>query len=166
MRKIQSLLLVVVCLVSMTTAAFGAKKTAPESLKLSVMKKFPQAENLVWEEDGKFYMVSFDHADVQKYVRIDATGNFHEIGFYSDDEMSAKVTAAIDAAYPEGYVESVFKTEMPNKVYGYMVIVDNGDSRQEVVYNLEGKKLRDRKLPKLDIEDENGGSDEGSDDWK
>ncbi len=165
MKKIQSLLLVVVCLVSMTTAAFGAKKTAPESVKISIMKKFPQAENLVWEEDGKFYMINFDHADTQKYVRMDATGNFHEIGFYSDDEMSAKVIAAIDATYPEGYVESVFKTEMPNKVYGYLVIIDNGDSRMEAVFNLEGKKLRERKLAKVAYEEEID-SDEGSDDWK
>lgn len=160
--KIKSIVLGLLAILSLSVMSFllAGNTTVPQAVLDAFSAKFPQAQNVDWEEeeDGE-YEAEF------KVNKQEMSANFKADGTWLETEMEIKksklpaaVKKAIAAQFPGYEVEEAEQVETPDVSLAFEVELENEDTDTEVeaVFQADGTLLKkEMKKEHEDEEDEN-----------
>ena len=126
-------------------------KAIPETVKTAFAKKFPSVKKVDWEKES-----DSEWEAVFKMNRIEYSANFttdgkwleteHEI---SKNQIPQKIKAALDSEFKTYKIEEAEISETAaGSVYEFEL--EKGEKTLEVVFNLDGKKLKEEVVKEED----------------
>lgn len=144
MKNILFVVLVMLC----ACTNINNKTVAPNVVVASFSKKFPTAENVVWEkENGIQYEAGFKLSGKNVSAVFNANGSWLETE--TDIDASALPTAvanAITANYNNYTLNETCKVESAETGVGYEAELEADGNRMDVLFSEDGKVLKTTQL--------------------
>lgn len=115
------------CMLVLTTGAFAAKDfTISEKLLQTFKHTFPDAQQVIWSEQGDKYTVNFRQDDILTKVEYDKDGNFlSSIRYYTEKNLPVTILCRLQKRYPDKKVFGVTELATESSVEYYIKLEDD-----------------------------------------
>ena len=114
------------CLVTISAGAFATGDyTISEKLLQTFKQTFPDAQQVVWAEQGDKYTVNFRQDDILTKVEYDKDGNFvSSLRYYTEKSLPVTILCRLQKRYPEKKIFGVTEMATENSVEYYIKLED------------------------------------------
>ena len=137
-------LLVTVCLLSLSAGVFANENfTISDKLLQAFKQTFPDAQQVVWSEQGDKYTVNFKQDDILTKIEYDKDGNFlSSLRYYSEKNLPVSILCRLQKKYGDKKVFGVTEMTTDSAVEYYIKLEDettwitvrsNADGNMQVI---------------------------------
>ena len=114
------------CLLVFSAGAFATKEYSISDKMLQTFKQtFPDAQQVVWAEQGDKYIVNFRQADILTKVEYDRDGNFlNSLRYYSEKNLPVTILCRLQKKFPDKTVFGVTEVATDSSVEYYIKLED------------------------------------------
>ena len=125
-QSIPKTLLMALCMLVFSAGAFAAKEYNISDKLLQTFKQtFPDAQQVVWSEQGEKYTVNFRQGEVLTKVEYDKDGNFlSSLRYYSEKNLPVTILCRLQKKYPEKKIFGVTEMATESSVEYYIKLED------------------------------------------
>ncbi len=141
MRKI-NLLMILLMMVGIVACA--QKANAPEKIKTTFATMFPKVNSVEWSKESENeWEAEFTMNGIEMSANFDADGNWMETEKELEkDQLPESVNAALQSNFG-GYKIVEASWLETNDMKGYEVLLKNGREKFEVIFDPEGKIIKE-----------------------
>ena len=125
-RPLKKMFFMALCLLAFSAGAFAAKEYTISDKMLQTFKQtFPDAQQVVWSEQGEKYTVNFRQGEVLTKVEYDKDGNFlSSLRYYSEKNLPVTILCRLQKKYPEKKIFGVTEMATESSVEYYIKLED------------------------------------------
>lgn len=132
----------------------GAWATSPDTFHAALKKIYPLATNVIWSQQGNFYVATFTQNGFQKKVWMNANARWvmTDIDLQTADQLTPTVYNDFTLSqYSMWTVNNVNLIEFPRQPALYVITVnqDNSVSTYQLFYTQDGRLLQARNVSYL-----------------
>jgi hypothetical protein len=126
LQLIRKRLLPGLCMLAITAGAFAAPNfTISEKLLQTFKKTFPDAQQVVWSEQGDKYTVNFRQDEILTKVEYDKDGNFqNSLRYYTEKNLPVTILCRLQKRYGDKKVFGVTEMATESSVEYYIKLED------------------------------------------
>ncbi len=124
---IQRPLMILVCVMTLTTGAFAADGfTISEKILNTFKQTFPDAQQVKWLEQADRYTVNFKENGILTKIDYDKDGNFiSSLRYYTEKNLPINILCRLQKKYADKKVFGVTEMTAENTVEYYIKLEDN-----------------------------------------
>ena len=150
-HSIKSTFFAAVCMLGMTAGAFAAKNyTISDKLLQAFKQTFPDAQQVVWSEQGDKYTVNFKQDDILTKIEYDKDGNFlNSLRYYTEKNLPVTILFRLHKKYPDKKIYGVTEMATESSVE-YYVKLEDATSWTTVRSSIDGNMQVVEKYKKAD----------------
>jgi hypothetical protein len=113
-------------LLVLSAGAFAAKETNISEKMLQTFKQtFPDAQQVVWSEQGDKYTVNFRQGDILTKVEYDKDGNFlGSLRYYTEKNLPVTILCRLQKKYSDKKIYGVTEMATDSSVEYYIKLED------------------------------------------
>jgi hypothetical protein len=128
-----------VCLLAMTAGVFASPDYSISDKLLKTFKQtFPDAQQVVWSEQGEKYTVNFKQNDILTKVEYDRDGNFvNSLRYYTEKNLPVTILCRLQKKYADKTVFGVTEVSTDSTVE-YFIKLEDATSWTTVRANIDG----------------------------
>lgn len=125
-QSIPKTFLMALCMLVFSAGAFAAKEYNISDKLLQTFKQtFPDAQQVVWSEQGEKYTVNFRQGEILTKVEYDKDGNFvSSLRYYTEKNLPVTVLCRLQKKYPEKKIFGVTEMATESSVEYYIKLED------------------------------------------
>lgn len=114
------------CLLVFSAGAFATKEYSISDKMLQTFKQtFPDAQQVVWAEQGDKYIVNFRQGEILTKVEYDKDGNFlNSLRYYSEKNLPVTILCRLQKKFPEKTVFGVTEVATESSIEYYIKLED------------------------------------------
>ena len=126
LHQIRKRFLLALCMLAITAGAFAAPNfTISEKLLQTFKKTFPDAQQVVWSEQGDKYTVNFRQDEILTKVEYDKDGNFlTSLRYYTEKNLPVTILCRLQKRYGDKKVFGVTEMATESSVEYYIKLED------------------------------------------
>lgn len=115
------------CMLVFSAGAFAAKEYSISDKMLQTFKQtFPDAQQVVWSEQGDKYTVNFRQGEILSKVEYDKDGNFlNSLRYYSEKNLPVNILCRLQKKYSDKKVFGVTEMATDSSVEYYIKLEDD-----------------------------------------
>jgi hypothetical protein len=127
------------CMLAMTAGAFAGKPFSISDKLLQTFKQtFPDAQQVIWSEQGDKYTVNFKQNEILNKVEYDKDGNFlSSLRYYSEKNLPVTILCRLQKKYADKKVFGVTEVATESSVE-YYIKLEDATSWLTVRSNIDG----------------------------
>jgi hypothetical protein len=117
------------CMLVLSAGAFAAKEYSISDKMLQTFKQtFPDAQQVVWSEQGDKYTVNFRQGDILSKVEYDKDGNFlNSLRYYSEKNLPVTILCRLQKRFSDKKVFGVTEMATDSSVEYYIKLEGETD---------------------------------------
>ena len=117
------------CMLAFSAGAFAAKEYSISDKMLQTFKQtFPDAQQVVWSEQGDKYTVNFRQGDILSKVEYDKDGNFlNSLRYYSEKNLPVTILCRLQKRFSDKKVFGVTEMATDSSVEYYIKLEGEND---------------------------------------
>ena len=117
------------CMLAFSAGAFAAKEYGISDKMLQTFKQtFPDAQQVVWSEQGDKYTVNFRQGDILSKVEYDKDGNFlNSLRYYSEKNLPVTILCRLQKRFSDKKVFGVTEMATESSVEYYIKLEGEND---------------------------------------
>lgn len=117
------------CMLVFSAGAFAAKEYSISDKMLQTFKQtFPDAQQVVWSEQGDKYTVNFRQGDILSKVEYDKDGNFlNSLRYYSEKNLPVTILCRLQKRFSDKKVFGVTEMATDSSVEYYIKLEGEND---------------------------------------
>jgi hypothetical protein len=125
-NSIRKTFFMALCLLTFSAGAFASKEFSISDKMLQTFKQtFPDAQQVVWSEQGDKYTVNFRQGDVLTKVEYDKDGNFlNSLRYYSEKNLPVTILCRLQKKYSDKKIFGVTEMATESSVEYYIKMED------------------------------------------
>jgi hypothetical protein len=125
-HSIRKMFFTTLCLLVFSAGAFATKAYSISDKMLQTFKQtFPDAQQVVWAEQGDKYIVNFRQGDILTKVEYDKDGNFlNSLRYYSEKNLPLTILCRLQKRFPGKSVFGVTEVASDSSVEYYIKLED------------------------------------------
>jgi hypothetical protein len=125
-RPIRKMFFMSLFLLVLSAGAFAAKETNISEKMLQTFKQtFPDAQQVVWSEQGDKYTVNFRQGEILTKVEYDKDGNFlSSLRYYSEKNLPVTILCRLQKRYSDKKIYGVTEMATDSSVEYYIKLED------------------------------------------
>jgi hypothetical protein len=125
-HSIRKTFITALCLLVFSAGAFAAKPLGISDKLLQIFKQtFPDAQQVVWAEQGDKYVVNFHQGDILTKVEYDKDGNFlNSLRYYSERNLPVTILCRLQKKFPDKSIFGVTEMATESSVEYYIKLQD------------------------------------------
>jgi len=118
--------LLALCTLAISTGAFAAGDyTISDKLLQTFKQTFPDAQQVIWSEQGDKYTVNFRQDEILTKVEYDKDGNFlSSLRYYTEKNLPVTILCRLQKKYPEKKIFGVTEMATESSVEYYVKLED------------------------------------------
>ena len=126
-RSIKKMFFMGLCLLVFSAGAFAAREYNISDKMLQTFKQtFPDAQQVVWSEQGDKYTVNFRQGDILTKVEYDKDGNFlNSLRYYSEKNLPVTILCRLQKKYSDKKIFGVTEMATESSVEYYIKLEDD-----------------------------------------
>jgi len=126
LHPIRKHFLLAVCMLAFAAGAFAAPNfTISEKLLQTFKKTFPDAQQVMWSEQGDTYTVNFRQDEILTKVEYDKDGNFlNSLRYYGEKNLPVTILCRLQKRYGDKKVFGVTEMATESSVEYYIKLED------------------------------------------
>ena len=136
--------LLTVCLLAMTAGVFASPDYSSPDYSISdkllktFKQTFPDAQQVVWSEQGEKYTVNFKQNDILNKVEYDKDGNFvSSLRYYTEKNLPVTILCRLQKKYADKTVFGVTEVSTESTVE-YFIKLEDATTWTTVRANIDG----------------------------
>ena len=128
-RPLKKMFFMALCLLAFSAGAFAAKEYTISDKMLQTFKQtFPDAQQVVWSEQGDKYTVNFRQGDILTKVEYDKDGNFlNSLRYYSEKNLPVTILCRLQKRYSDKKIFGVTEMATDSSVEYYIKLEGEND---------------------------------------
>jgi hypothetical protein len=128
-----------VCLLAMAAGVFASPDYSISDKLLKTFKQtFPDAQQVVWSEQGEKYTVNFKQNDILTKVEYDKDGNFiNSLRYYTEKNLPVTILCRLQKKYADKTVFGVTEVSTESNVQ-YFIKLEDATSWTTVRADIDG----------------------------
>ena len=130
-----------VCLLAMTAGVFASASpdySISDKLLKTFKQTFPDAQQVVWSEQGEKYTVNFKQNDILNKVEYDKDGNFvSSLRYYTEKNLPVTILCRLQKKYADKTVFGVTEVSTESTVE-YFIKLEDATTWTTVRANIDG----------------------------
>ena len=126
LHPIRKRFLLALCMLAFTAGTFAAPNfTISEKMLQTFKKTFPDAQQVVWSEQGDKYTVNFRQDEILTKVEYDKDGNFlNSLRYYGEKNLPVTILCRLQKRYGDKKVFGVTEMATESSVEYYIKLED------------------------------------------
>ena len=125
-HSIRKTFITALCLLVFSAGAFAAETLGISDKLLQIFKQtFPDAQQVVWAEQGDKYVVNFHQGDILTKVEYDKDGNFvNSLRYYGERNLPVTILCRLQKKFPDKTIFGVTEMATESSVEYYIKLQD------------------------------------------
>jgi hypothetical protein len=126
-RPIKKMFFIALCMLAFSAVTFAATEfRISEKLLQTFKQTFPDAQQVVWSEQGDRFTVNFRQDEILTKVEYDADGNFiNSLRYYSEKNLPVTILCRLQKKYSDKKIYGVTEMATESSVEYYIKLVDD-----------------------------------------